>query len=334
MTALDPTWLLDEFRAFERTLALRTAIEMDLFTRIGSGTNTVRELSAAAGASERGMRVLCNYLTVQGHLIKQGSRYSLTLNARLYLTRESPAYFGSAVKFLASDATIGAFCRLGDAVKRGGVLENGTPGPGFEGLDWVEYARSMAPLAHPTAGFAAKVLAGKSGKPIRVLDMGAGHGLYGIALAKENPAAHICALDAPQVLEVALDNARQAGVSARYHPIPGDAFETGFEGPYDLILAANLAHHFNEAENIRLFQKARASLKRNGRFVLIEWIPNPDGISPSPDAAFALTVFATSAHGSIYTLKQYSQMLRSAGFARARRLDTGDYGRWIITASG
>src|SRR5580700_3929295 len=128
MTELNPTWLLDEFRAFERTLALRTAIEMDLFTRIGAGTNTIRALAAVAGASQRGLAALCDYLTVQGHLLKQGSRYSLTLNARLYLTRASPAYLGSAVKFFASDATVAAFCRLRQTVERGA---------GSADLDWV-----------------------------------------------------------------------------------------------------------------------------------------------------------------------------------------------------
>jgi len=325
MTGLDPTWLLDEFRAFERTLALRTAIEMDLFTRIGAGRNTIRSLAADAGASERGLRALCDYLTVHGHLSKLGSRYSLTINARVYLTKASPAYLGSAVKFLASDSTVAAFCRLRKTVERGNA--------GGQELDWVEYARSMAPLARATAQFAAEALQVDSAGPIQVLDLGAGHGLYGLAIAARNSSAQIFALDAPQVLEIALENARQAGVAARYHTIPGDAFEASFGGPYDVVLAANLAHHLDEASNVRLFQKARAALKPAGRMVLIEWIPNPDRVSPSHDAAFALTVLATSARGAIYTLKEYSQMLRAAGFHRVRRLNTGDFGRWLLTAS-
>jgi 2-polyprenyl-3-methyl-5-hydroxy-6-metoxy-1,4-benzoquinol methylase len=325
MTALDPTWLLDEFRAFERTLALRTAIEMDLFTRIGAGTNTVRTLSAASGASERGLRALCDYLTVQGHLTKKGARYTLSLNARLYLTTASPAYFGSAVKFFASDATVAAFCRLRQTVEQGTAA--------VPELDWVEYARSMAPLAESTPQFVAQALALDTGEPIQVLDLGAGHGLYGIAIAARNSAAQIFALDSPQVLEIASDNAREGGVDGRYHPIPGDAFKTNFGGPYDLVLAANLAHHFDAAANVRLFQKARAALKPKGRIALIEWVPNADRVSPSHDAAFALTVLATSARGSIYTLKEYSKMLRAAGFRQVRRLDIGEFGRWIITAS-
>lgn len=325
MTSLNPTWLLDEFRAFERTLALRTAIEMDLFTRIGGGANTIRALSAASGSSERGLRVLCDYLTVQGHLLKRGARYSLTLNARLYLTKASPAYFGSAVKFLASDATVAAFCRLRQTVELGNASS--------PELDWVEYARSMAPLAEATAQFAAEALTKDSSGPIQVLDLGAGHGLYGVAIASQNSTVHIFALDAPQVLEVAIDNARHAGVAGRFHPIPGNAFETDFGGPYDIVLAANLAHHFDEASNVRLFQKARAALKPAGRIALIEWVPNADRVSPSPDAAFALTVLATSARGAIYSLQEYSRMLCAGGLRRVRRLDTGDFGRWLITAS-
>lgn len=324
MAALDPTWLLDEFRAFERTLALRTAIEMDLFTRIGAGTNTIRALCAASGASERGLRALCDYLTVQGHLAKKGARYNLSLNARLYLTKASPAYFGSAVKFFASDATVAAFCRLRQTVEQGTAA--------VPELDWVEYARSMAPLAESTSQFVATALVTDSA-PIQVLDLGAGHGLYGLAIAARNPAAQVFALDAAQVLEIASDNAREAGVAPRYHPIPGDAFKTDFDGPYDLVLAANLAHHFDAAANVRLFEKARAALKPKGRIALIEWLPNADRVSPSYDAAFALTVLATSARGAIYTLKEYSKMLRGAGFRQVRRLDIGEFGRWIITAS-
>ena len=324
MTAPNPTWLLDEFRAFERTLALRTAIEMDLFTRIAAGDNTVRALAAAADASERGLATLCDFLAVQGHLVKRGACYSLTLNTRLYLTSTSPAYLGSAVKFLAGDATVAAFCRLRQTVERGA---------GSADLDWLEYARSMAPIARPVAEFAAAALKVDSAGPIQVLDIAAGHGLYGIAIAAQNPSAQIFALDLTSVLKVAIENARQSGVTRRYHPIPGDALKTGFRGPYDLVLAANFTHHLDQAANIRLFEKIRAALKPAGRIALIDFILNTDRVSPAPDAAFALTLLATSAHGTVYTFKEYSQMLRTAGFRQVRHLKTGDYGHWMITAS-
>jgi 2-polyprenyl-3-methyl-5-hydroxy-6-metoxy-1,4-benzoquinol methylase len=324
MTVPDPTWLLDEFRAFERTLALRTAIEMDLFTRIAAGANSVRALAAAVDASERGLAALCDFLAVQGHLAKRGARYSLTLNTRLYLTATSPAYLGSAVKFLAGDATVTAFCRLRQTVERGA---------GSADLDWLEYARSMAPLARPVAEFAAAALKVNYAGPIQVLDLAAGHGLYGIAIAAQNPSAQIFALDSRRVLKVAIENARQAGMAGRYHPIHGDALKTGFGGPYNLVLAANFTHHLDQAANLRLFRKIRAALKPAGHIVLIDFILNADRVSPAPDATFALTLVATSARGIVYTFKEYSKMLRAAGFRHVRHLKTGEFGRWMITAS-
>jgi cyclopropane fatty-acyl-phospholipid synthase-like methyltransferase len=186
----------------------------------------------------------------------------------------------------------------------------------------------MAPLARPFAELAAVALKVESAGPMRVLDIGAGHGWYGIAIATRNPLARIFGLDSRKVLKIAMENARQAGIAKRYHPIAGDAFKAEFGGAYDLVLAANFTHHFDSAANIQLFEKSRLALKSGGRMVLIDFIPNLDRVSPSPDASFALTLFATSARGAIYTFREYSDLLHAAGFGRVRRIRS-----MIITAS-
>lgn len=325
MPAPSADWLVEEFRAFERSLALRTAIEMDLFTRIGAGVDTIGALARACRASERGLRALCDYLTIYGHLAKRGARYTLSLHARLYLTTASPAYLGSAVKFLADDGTVAALCRLRRTIVRG-TAPRAKP-------DWIEYARSMAPLAQPVANFAAAALKLKSDAPLRVLDVAAGHGLYGLAIAAKRRSAEVFALDLRGVLRIAIENARRAGVAERYHPIPGDAFKTDFGGPYDLVLAANFTHHLDEAANIRLFRKSRATLKPSGQMVVIDFVLNPDRVSPSHDATFALTLLATSAHGNLYTFREYSNMLRAAGFRRVRQSNQRGLGCSILIAS-
>jgi SAM-dependent methyltransferase len=326
----DPASLIDDFQAFERSLALRTAIELDLFTHIAAGKVTAGSLSAETKTSERGVQALCDFLTVRGHLQKKGARYSLTLNARLYLARDSPAYFGSAAKFLAGDATVKAFLQLGKAVKRGGASRQNIPGA--NGAHWVEFARSMSRLAEPVAEFAAAALSLDAARPLRVLDIAAGHGLYGLAIAAHYPRAQIFAMDSAPVLKVARANARERGLARHFHPLPGDALKARFGGPYDMVLTANFAHHLDVRNNVKLFKKSRAALRPGGCFVLLDFVPNEDRVSPSADAAFSLTLLATTASGNVYTFKEYGRMLRAAGFGRVRRLSNKGYGRWIIIA--
>jgi SAM-dependent methyltransferase len=323
MDLFSPTWLIEEFCAYERTFALRTAVELDLFTRIGAGVNSIPALAKATRASVRGLRVLCDHLTVYQHLTKEGNRYRLSLNSKVYLSRDSPAYFGSAIEFLASDSYVRAFSDLLNSVKRG-------RGPSTK-TRWPDYARFMSPLAQQMAAFMAEAMNVDAAGPIRILDVAAGHGLYGLALAAVNSEAEIYALDAPQVLRVAAGNARRAGVRKRFHPIPGDAFKTGFGGPYDLVLTANIAHHLEPRANIKLFQKCRAALKPGGKLVLLDFVVNDDRVSPPAEAAFALHLFATGSC-DVYTFGEYQGMLRAAGFRGIRR-GKGAYGSWMIVAS-
>lgn len=78
----------------------------------------------------------------------------------------------------------------------------------------------------------------------KVLDIAAGHGMYGVTIAKHNPNAEIFAVDWPRVLDVAKENAQAAGVAARYHTLPGNAFEVEFGKDYDLALLTGFLHHF------------------------------------------------------------------------------------------
>jgi ubiquinone/menaquinone biosynthesis C-methylase UbiE len=322
--------LVDEFRAFERSAALRTAVELDLFTQIGAGSRTVRTLAKAIGASERGIRILCDYLSVAGHLVKRSERYSLSRRSARFLVMASPAYIGSPVRFLASDANLRSFAALTEAVRMGVAL------PAARTLAdtsaWVAFARFMADVARPVADAAAAALDLDRGRPIRVLDVAAGHGLYGLAVAARHRSARIVALDAPEVLEIAAHYARLAGVAERYELIPGDAFRVRFRGPYDLIVMANFAHHFDSETNVALFKKCLAALAPSGCLALIEFVPNDDRVSPAADAAFALTMLATTPRGNAYTRREWVRMLRDGGFDRVRQPAMGDVPKWLITA--
>lgn len=314
-----PLLFFETMRAYQRTAALKTAIELDLFTAIGEGNNTADAAGRRCQASERGTRILCDYLVVIGFLTKESGRYGLTSDTVAFLDRRSPMYLGASVEFLGSPAQQESFARLTEAVRKGGTAISEGGSTAAENPDWVKFARGMAGLMRMPADLTAELIVADStqagGGPVRrVLDIAAGHGMYGIALARRFPGAEITALDWPHVVEVAKENAREAGISGRYRAIPGSAFDIEFGSGYDLVLLTNFLHHFNPPTCERVLRKVHAALNDSGRAVTVEFVPNEDRVSPPEPAAFSLTMLANTPAGDAYTFLELEKMFRNAGF--------------------
>jgi 2-polyprenyl-3-methyl-5-hydroxy-6-metoxy-1,4-benzoquinol methylase len=312
-----PVLFFDTVNAFQRTEALRAAIELDLFTHVAAGKHTAAEVAAACGAAPRGVRILADYLTLLGFLSKRGDRYDLTPDAAVFLDRNSPAYLGGAVEFLLMPQMRECFETLTAAVRRGGTAVSDEGTVSHDNPVWVAFARAMAPLMRPAADLLAGLAGGDRDRPLCVLDVAAGHGLFGIAVARQYPRATVTALDWANVLAVAAENAKQAGVADRHRLLPGSAFEVNWGGPYDVVLLTNFLHHFDVPTCERLAAKAHAALAPGGRALTLEFIPEPDRVSPPTAAAFALTMLATTAHGDAYTFAEYDGLFARAGFARS-----------------
>jgi precorrin-6B methylase 2 len=314
-TQPSPELIFETLNAHQRTAALKAAIELGVFTAIGEGANTAAAVGKKCQAAERGVRILCDYLVILGFLTKEAQRYSLTPDSAMFLDRRSPAYFGAAIGFLSSPELLDAFKNFAAVVRKGGSMLPGEGTTSPENPIWVEFARSMAPMQIPAAEAIAKILKADAGEKWKVLDIAAGHGMFGITLAKHNPNAEIYALDWPRVLDVATGNAAKAGVSARHHSIPGSAFEADFGSGYDLILLTNFIHHFDPVMIELILRKVRAALGPNGRAVTLEFVPNDDRVTPPRAASFSLIMLATTPDGDAYTFSEYERMFRDAGFS-------------------
>lgn len=311
-----PERIFNTMIAFQETEALKAAIELDIFTAIADGANTAATLAAKTGASERGVRILCDYFTIKEFLTKKGNEYSLTQESAVFLNRHSPAYLATMIDFLASPWSRKNFGGLTEAVRKGGTANvTGDHTKPHEEV-WVNFARSMAPLTIPTAEFIAGLAGGTEGKPCKVLDIAAGHGMYGITVAKRNPNAQVVAVDWPAVLEVAKENAAKSGVAARHTARPGSAFETDFGDDYDFVLLTNILHHFDIPTCEKLMRRVHAALKPSGKALTLEFVPNEDRVTPPIAAAFSLVMLAGTDAGDAYTFAQYEKMFRDAGFAK------------------
>jgi hypothetical protein len=207
-----PALFFDTVNAYQRTEALRAAIELDLFTQVASGQRTAAQLAAACQASPRGIRILADYLAIIGFLRKEGDDYQLTPEAEVFLDRRSGAYLGGALDFLLTTELRECFQHLTAAVRRGGTALSREGTVSDDNPIWVAFARAMAPLMQLPAQLLADLVGGDTQQPLRVLDVAAGHGLFGIAVAQRYPQARVTALDWPNVLAVAAENARRAGL--------------------------------------------------------------------------------------------------------------------------
>jgi ubiquinone/menaquinone biosynthesis C-methylase UbiE len=309
-----PEHIFETLNAYQKTAALKTAIELDVFSAIADGATTRASIAKRCQSSERGIRILCDYLTINGFLLKNGQEYALADDSAVFLNRRSPAYLGEAAKFLALPEMINLYQDLTAIVRAGTSLkgEQSTNEP--DSSKWVEFARSMSSLQRMTAVAVAETLCASAGEKWKVLDVAAGHGMYGVMIAKQNPNAEIFALDWPEVLKVAHENAKAAGVAARHHHVPGNAFEVDFGKDYDIVLLTGFLHHFDPQTIETILRKVHAALKPGGRAVTVEFIPNEDRVSPPASAAFSMIMLGTTRAGDAYTYSEYDKMFRNVGF--------------------
>ena len=310
----NPAAVFDTLLAYQRTAALRTAIEIELFRALGESPATPAMLAARCGVSERGVRILCDYLTTIGLIAKEDGTYRHSPTSEVFLDPRSPASMAPVVRFLGHPTMLEPWGHLSEIVRSGKTV---LPGQGTvepENPVWVEFAKSMVPLMFPAlAPLADAVLARRPGA-IQVLDIAAGHGLFGIEIAKRNPEARVVALDWAAVLAVARENATAAGVLDRMDFLAGNAFDVEFGGPYDAVLLTNFLHHFDEATCVTLLKKIRAALKPGGVTAVLEFVPNEDRVTPPEAARFSMMMLGTTASGDAYTYRDLERMHVAAGF--------------------
>ncbi len=311
-----PELFFETVTAYQRSAAVKTAIELAVFTAIGEGKTTAAEIAQHCGAAERGARILCDYLAMIGFLTKQDGRYGLTQDSAVFLNQHSPAYVGSAIDFLKSPLIVEGFTLLTEAVRKGGAAKGEAATTAPENPVWVKFARGMAPLMQLAAKAISEMIDPEATQPIKILDIAAGHGMFGIAFAARNPHAQVYAVDWTPVLEVAAEHARAAGVADRHHNIPGSAFDVDFGRDYDVALLTNFLHHFDAPTNEALLKRVHAALKEGGKAATLEFVPNDDRVSPPGVAGFSLSMLAGTTGGDAYTFKELETMFSNAGFSR------------------
>jgi ubiquinone/menaquinone biosynthesis C-methylase UbiE len=311
-TTPDPGRVLGMITGFEQTAAMLAALDVGLFTAVAEGAGSAAALSASIGCPPRATRMLADVLCAHGLLTKIDGVYGLAADAALYLDGRSPAYIGDAARFLASSQKL-ALC-LEDPegwMRRGGPAHAANTAANAE--VWVDFARGMGPMMAPAAENLARALKAKGLAVRRILDVAAGHGLFGVEAAKAFPEARVVALDWAAVLEVAKAMAAAAGVGGRFETLVGDAFTTPLGRDYDLILIPNFLHHFDRKTCVGFLSRAADALAPGGKLAIVEYVVDEERISPPAAALFTFSMLTATPAGETYTRSELTRMCAAAG---------------------
>lgn len=300
--------------AYYRTAAVKAAIELGVFDVVGEKGKTLAEIAKVCDASPRGIRILCRFLVSIGFLKNAGELFFLTREMALYLDKKSPGYLGGSIDFLLSPYIMDGFEDLASVVRTGELTlpEKGVVAPKHP--QWVKFARAMAPMMSLPSLLLAELADRQANHSLKVLDVAAGHGLFGLAIAQRNPKARVTFLDWENVLQVARENATKAGVLDRVEFRPGDAFTVDFGEELDVILLTNFLHHFDEASCEKILKKAHAALKEGGRVLTFEFIANEDRTSPPLAATFSMMMLGTTPGGEAYAYSDLERMFKNTGY--------------------
>jgi 2-polyprenyl-3-methyl-5-hydroxy-6-metoxy-1,4-benzoquinol methylase len=302
---------------FQISAALRSAIEIDLFTAIADGHTTADAMAVRCKVNARGMRILADHLVINGFLTKRGNTYGLTAESSCYLVRHSPHYVGRQAEFMQSSFLWALFDHLTQAVREGGAQLPGNAMEPDHDL-WVTFARVMSDSMGIEAALVPpiiyKLLERRTAQPLKILDVAAGHGRFGIAFAKADPTCRVVAQDWPRILEVTRDNVLKHGVSDRFTTIAGGIMEVDIGTGYDVVLIPNLIHYLDRASSVQILKKVRAAMNPGALLAIAEFAPNDDRVSTPQFASYALFCLAISPAGDAYTVSEIFSMCTEAGF--------------------
>jgi 2-polyprenyl-3-methyl-5-hydroxy-6-metoxy-1,4-benzoquinol methylase len=164
-----------------------------------------------------------------------------------------------------------------------------------------------------------------AGDPARILDIGAGSGVWSLAMAASLPAATVTAVDFPDVLVAFGERAATLGLADRIATIAGDVFDVELpRGAYDRIVLANILHLEQPQRAAAMIRRACTALAPEGELVIIDSIDDGNPRLATARAVYRLHLALRTDHGRAYAPDDLARWMREAGLAEPRLVTTDD----------
>jgi ubiquinone/menaquinone biosynthesis C-methylase UbiE len=299
-------------------IMISTAVELGVFDALDKGPKTPAELAKSLNASERGLRSLMNGLTGFEFLSKDGDRYSLTPESSTYLVSSKPSYYGALYRRLCSRHLQG-WLHLADAVRTGRPVQDAIDTPKADEF-FKELVPSLFPVNYAPAQALAKALTFSAGQP-RVLDLAAGSGVWGIAVAQQHPQARVTAVDLEGVIPVTRETVARFGLEKRFDFVTGDVLKADLGTGHSLAIIGHLLHGLGAKESQHLIRRVADALAPGGTIAIAEYLVKKDRTGPPFALVFAVNMLLHSTEGDTFSFEEISGWLREAGFENPRQVE-------------
>ena len=318
---MTPERIMQTAWAFAPPIVISAAVSRGIFDALDRATLTAEELAGKTGSSTRGARAIADALAAFELATRDSSgRYSLAPDAAAFLVRGKAAFHGAYFEHITSDL-IPKWLALDEVVRTGRpAMTVNTQEGGAEFFE--QFVESLFPLGYaPARALAEATVANISEPELPVLDLAAGSGVWGIALAQASPKVTVTAVDWERVLSATRRTAQRMGVADRMRYIPGDIAAADFGGGYAVATLGHILHSEGEERSRALLKKVFAALRPGGTIAIAEFVANDDRTGPPHAIAFAVMMLVATEHGDVFSFAQMGAWLREVGFENIRTLE-------------
>lgn len=307
--------------AYAPPLVIGAAVSNKVFDTLASGAKTVDQVSKATGSSARGLRAIMNALVGLELLRKdRQEKYLLTPESEAFLVSNKP---GTLAGFFPMNMNrlIPLWLKLDEIVRTGQPAEaRNEEHPGTEFFS--ELVENIIPMSYGSAQALAGALKLADAKnDVRVLDLAAGSGIWGIVLAQKSPRVQVTAVDWAGMIPTTKRITQKFGVADRFKFIEGDLLEVDFGAAYDVATLGHILHSEGEKRSRQLLKKTFGALKSSGTIAIGEWLVNDERTEPLPSLMFAVQMIVNTEHGDTFSFNEIKSWLEEAGFKNARTLE-------------
>ena len=266
------------------------------------------------------LTAICNALVGLQFLARAGDRYKLTPESATFLVSTKLAFHGAFFKHISKQLIpqwlgLEKTVHTGKPAKRANAESEGSK---FFG----EFVEAIFPLSYAAAKTLGEHLKiPKAKNPVPVLDIAAGSGVWGIALAEQSKYVRISAVDWPDVLTITKKVAAQHGVADRLQKIPGDVLKADFGKNHSVATLGHILHSEGTKRSRKLLKKVFNALAPGGTIAIMEFLVNDQRTAPPVSLLFAVNMLVNTETGDTFSFKEISQWLRAAGFVKPRLLN-------------